>query len=41
MQLADHHSLEDIRSILQRGEYVELSTSAKQKIEKMPYLFVE
>jgi histidine ammonia-lyase len=34
MQLADHHSLEDIRAILQRGEQVELSTSAKQKIEK-------
>ncbi|HCD67436.1 MAG TPA: histidine ammonia-lyase, partial [Bacteroidetes bacterium] len=34
MQLADHHSLEDIRAILQGGEHVELSTSAKQKIEK-------
>ena len=34
MQLADHHSLEDIRAILQGGEQVELSTSAKQKIEK-------
>jgi len=34
MQLADHHSLEDIRALLQGGEHVELSTSAKQKIEK-------
>lgn len=34
MQLADHHSLEDIRAILQGGEQVDLSTSAKQKIEK-------
>lgn len=34
MQLADHHKLENIRSILQSGEHVKLSTSAKQKIKK-------
>lgn len=34
MQLADYHSLDDIARILHSSEKVELSVSAKQKIEK-------
>ncbi|MGB1038587.1 MAG: histidine ammonia-lyase [Bacteroidia bacterium] len=34
MELSEHHSIEDIRRIVESGEKVTLSDSAKQKIEK-------
>jgi len=41
MELAEHHSLEDIRNIVASGEKVSLSSSAIAKIEKCHAYFLD